>query len=154
MVCGSWFMGLCYGLSSSLFIEDGLFWFCDFGCFVGFVLWFWWVWFDLWFGRLLGLCCDLILAEFWQWWWLLWFDVGWVWSWWWLGFDFWWVSAIVVVVWIWFWLSFDSGAWLEVMSLKSSNHGGWWLAMEHVVTWIEAETGWEGNRGDSRHFGI
>ena len=41
--------------------------FCDFGCFVGFVLWFRWVWFDLWFGGLLGFCCDFILARFWQW---------------------------------------------------------------------------------------
>ena len=56
--------------------------FCDFGCFVGFVLWFRWVWFDLWFGGLLGLSCDLI------------------------------------------WLGFGSGAWLEVMSLKSFSHWG------------------------------
>ena len=61
--------------------------FCDFGCFVGFVLWFQWVWFDLWFGGLLGFCCDLILAGFWPWWWS-WFDFGWVsavvrgWRWW------------------------------------------------------------------------
>ena len=32
---GLWFVGLCYGLSSSLFTNGGLFWFCDFGCFVG-----------------------------------------------------------------------------------------------------------------------
>ena len=40
-----------------------------------------------------------------------------------LRFDFGWILAVVVVV-IWFWLGFGSGAWLEVMSLKSSGHGG------------------------------
>ena len=64
----------------------------------------------LWFGGLGGLCCDLILAGFRPSWWL--------------WFDFRWVSIVVVVVWIWFWLGFGSGAWLEVMSLKSSGHGG------------------------------
>ena len=64
----------------------------------------------LWFGGLVGLCCDLILARFRPSWWL-WFDFG-------------WVSTVVVVVWIWFWLGFSSGALLEVISLKSSGHGG------------------------------
>ena len=66
--------------------------FCDFDYFMSFMLWFRWVWFDLWFGGFL------------------------------LQFDFSWVLAVVVVV-IWFWLGFGSGAWLEVMSLKSSGHG-------------------------------
>ena len=29
----------------------------------------------------------------------------------------------------------------------------WWSAMEHGVTWVEVEIGWEGNRGDPRYFG-
>ena len=40
-----------------------------------------------------------------------------------LWYDFGWVLAVVVVV-IWFWLGFGSSVWLEVMSLKSSDHGG------------------------------
>ena len=28
----------------------------------------------------------------------------------------------------------------------------WWSVMEHGVTWVEVERGWEGNRGGSRHF--
>ena len=40
-----------------------------------------------------------------------------------LRFDFGWVLAVVVVV-IWFWLGFGSGAWLEMMSVKNSGHGG------------------------------
>ena len=69
---------ICFLMMGSL----SIFSFCNFGCFVGFVLWFRWVWFDLWF----------------------------------VGF---WVFVV-----IWFWLGFSSGAWLEVMSFKSSGHGG------------------------------
>ena len=29
----------------------------------------------------------------------------------------------------------------------------WWSTMVHGVTWVKAERGWKGNRGDPRHFG-
>ena len=71
--------------------------------------------FILWFLLFCGFCALISVGVIWFviWWasrFLLWFDFG-------------WVLAVVVVV-IWFWLSFCSGAWLEVMSLKSSGHGG------------------------------
>ena len=71
-----------------------------------FILWFWlFCWF-----------CALISVG------VIWFVIWWV-SRFLFRFDFDWVLAMVVVV-IWFWLGFGSGAWLEVMSLKSSGHGG------------------------------
>ena len=71
--------------------------------------------FILWFWLFCGFCALISVGVIWFviWWasgFLLWFDFGWV--------------LAVVVVMIWFWLGFGSGAWLEVMSLKSSNHRG------------------------------
>ena len=71
-----------------------------------FILWFW----------LFCQFCALISVG------VIWFVIWWV-SRFLLRFDFDWVLAMVVVV-IWFWLGFGSDAWLEVMSLKSSGHGG------------------------------
>ena len=102
-----------------------------------FILWFW-------------LFCALISVG------VIWFVIWWA-SEFLLRFDFGWVLVVVVVV-IWFWLGFGSGAWLEVMSLKSSGHEG-----------LEGELGgqlwsmvWRGLRqrkderetGDPRHFGV
>ena len=71
--------------------------------------------FILWFWLFCGFCALISVGVIWfVIWWafgsLLWFDFG-------------WILAVVVVV-IWFWLGFASGAWLEVMSLESSSHGG------------------------------
>ena len=71
--------------------------------------------FILWFWLFCGFCA-LISVD------AIWFVIWWA-SRFLLRFDFDWVLAVVVVV-IWFWLGFGSGAWLEVMSLKSSSHRG------------------------------
>ena len=108
--------------------------------------------FILWFWLFCGFCALISMG-------VIWWASGFL-----LRFDFRWVLAMVVVV-IWFWLGFGSGVWLEVMSLKSSGYGGlegevsgqpmraWWSAMEHGVTWVETERGWEENRGGPRHLG-
>ena len=71
--------------------------------------------FFLWFWFFCGFCTLISVGVIWF---VIWWAFGFL-----LRFDFGWVLAVVVVV-IWFWLSFGSGAWLEVMSLKSSDHGG------------------------------
>ena len=71
--------------------------------------------FILWFWLFCGFCA-LISVD------VIWFVIWWA-SEFLLRFDFGWVLAVVVVV-IWFWLGFGSGAWLEVMSLKSSGYRG------------------------------
>ena len=71
--------------------------------------------FILWFWLFCGFCALISVGVIWF---VIWWAFGFL-----LRFDFDWVSAVVVVV-IWFWLGFDSDAWLEVMSLKSSDHGG------------------------------
>ena len=99
-----------------------------------FILWFW----------LFCRFCVLISVG------VIWFVIWWVFGFL-LRFDFGWVLTVVVVV-IWFWLGFSSDAWLEVMSLKSSGHGG-----------LEGELGdqpwssvWRGlrQREDEREIGM
>ena len=71
--------------------------------------------FILWFWLFCGFCTWISVGVIWF---VIWWASGFL-----LRFDFGWVLAVVVVV-IWFWLDFGNGAWLEVMSLKSSDHGG------------------------------
>ena len=71
--------------------------------------------FILWFWLFCGFCVLISVGVIWF---VIWWASGLL-----LRFDFGWVLAVVVVV-IWFWLDFGSGAWLEVMSLKSSGHRG------------------------------
>ena len=82
---------------------------CFFNCgftFSVFILWFW---------LFYGFCALISVGMIWF---VIWWAFGFL-----LRFDFGWVLAVVVLV-IWFWLGFGSGVWLEVMSLKSSSHGG------------------------------
>ena len=71
--------------------------------------------FILWFWLFCEFCALILVCVIWF---VIWWASGFL-----LQFDFGWVLALVVVV-IWFWLGFSSGAWLEVMSLKNSGHGG------------------------------
>ena len=71
--------------------------------------------FILWFWLFCEFCALISMGVIWF---VIWWASGFL-----LRFDFGWVLAVVVVV-IWFWLDFDNGAWLEVMSLKSSAHRG------------------------------
>ena len=71
--------------------------------------------FILWFWLFCGFCALISVGVIWF---VIWWASGFL-----LQFDFGWVLAVVVVV-IWFWLGFSSGAWLDVMSLKNSGHGG------------------------------
>ena len=71
--------------------------------------------FILWFWLFCGFCTLISVG-------VIWFVILWA-SGFLLQFYFGWVLAVMVVV-IWFWLDFGSGARLEVMSLKSSGHGG------------------------------
>ena len=71
--------------------------------------------FILWFWLFCGFCTLISVGVIWF---VIWWASGFL-----LRFDFDWVLAVVVIV-IWFWLGFGSGAWLEVMSLKSSSYGG------------------------------
>ena len=77
-------------------------------------------------------------------WFMIWWASGFL-----LRFDFGWVLAMMVVV-IWFWLGFGSGAWLEVMSLKSSDHGGLEgeLGQPWSMVWCELR-----QREDEREIG-
>ena len=96
-----------------------------------FILWFW-------------LFCALILIG------VIWFVIWWAFGFL-LRFDFGWILAVVVVV-IWFWLGFGSGAWLEVMSLKSSSHG----SLEGEFGGQPWSTVWRGLRQkeDERETGV
>ena len=71
--------------------------------------------FILWFWLFCGFCALISMGVIWF---VIWWASGFL-----LRFDFGWVLAVMVVM-IWFWLGFGSGAWLEVMSLKSSGHEG------------------------------
>ena len=71
--------------------------------------------FILWFWLFCGFCALISVGVIWF---VIWWAFGFL-----LRFDFGWVLVVVVVV-IWFWLGFDSDAWLEVMGLKNSSHGG------------------------------
>ena len=89
-----------------------------------FILWFW-------------LFCEFYaLISMGVIWFMIWWASGFL-----LRFDFGWVLAMVVVV-IWFWLDFGSGAWLEVMNLKSSGHG----ALEGELGSQPWSTVWRGLR--------
>ena len=89
--------------------------------------------FILWFWLFCGFCTLISMG-------VIWFVILWA-SGFLLRFDFGWVLVVVVVV-IWFWLDFDSGAWLEVMSLKNSGHGG----LEEELSGQPWSTVWRGLR--------
>ena len=98
--------------------------------------------FILWFWLFCGFCALISVGVIWF---VIWWASGFL-----LRFDFGWVLAVVVVV-IWFWLGFGSGAWLEVMSLKSSGHGG----LEGELGGQPWSTVWRGlrQREDERETG-
>ena len=98
--------------------------------------------FILWFWLFCGFCILILVG-------VIWFVIYWAFGFL-LRFGFGWVLAMVVVV-IWFWLGFGSDAWLEVMSLKSSDHEG----LERELGGQSWSTVWRGlrQREDERETG-
>ena len=98
--------------------------------------------FILWVWLFCGFCTLISVGVIWF---VIWWAFGFF-----LRFDFGWVLAVVVVV-IWFLLDFSNGAWLEVMSLKSSDCGG----LERELGGQSWSTVWRGlrQREDERETG-